>query len=139
MRLYSAHEDLTNTTLAAVSGVLGKLSYLSSLRTDGESYIHWGLARVYGDTAAQDALMQAHKSVFSTVLRTPLAELFEDLGHCSKLAGLSPAAYLGLLKERQAALVPGNPGSGSSKHLSSVLDALSHLLKRPRAAIRPIS
>ena len=102
--------------------------------------MHWGLARVYGETAAQEALNQAHKSVFSAVLRTPLPKLLEDLGYCSKLAGVSPAAYLKKLRQRQAALVPANPGSGSARHLSSVLDALSHLLKAaPRAAIRPTS
>lgn len=135
MRLYSALEDVTNTTLEAVSGVLGKLNYLSGLRINGNSYTHWGLARVYGHSAAQEALTQAHKSVLAKVLRTPLPALVEDLRQCSKSAGVSPAIYLKNLIERQDILVPGNPASGASKHLSSVLDALLNLVKAPRASI----
>lgn len=139
MRLYSALEDLTNTTLEAISGILGKLSYLSSLRGSGSAYIHWGLAKVYGDAAAQEALEQAHKSIFSKILRTPLPDLLEDLGECSKAAGLAPADYLKRLTDSKAALVPGNLGSGPAKHFNSVLDALSNLQKARRAAILPAS
>ena len=136
MRLHSALEDVTNTTLEAVSGVLGKLNYLASLRMNGSTYTHWGLARVYGDSAAQEALTQAHKSVLAKVLRTPLPDLMEDLRQCSKLAGLSPTVYVKKLIERQNVLVPGDPASGSSKHLSSVLGALLYLVKTaPRASI----
>jgi hypothetical protein len=138
MRLQSALEDLTNTTLEAVSGTLGKLNYLSSLR-GGSAYIHWGLAKVYGDAAAQEALTQAHKGIFAKVLRMPLPDLLEDLQECSKAAGLSPGAYLKTLSEREAMLVPFNPGSGSAKHFSSVLGALLALQKSRRAATLPAS
>lgn len=139
MRLYSAFEDLTNTTLEAVTGILGKLNYLSSLRGTGSAYQHWGLAKLYGDTAAQEALAQAHKSIFSKVLRTPLPELFEDVKACSKQAGLSPAVYLKKLDQNKAALMPINPGSASAKHFNSVLGALSNLQKSRSAATLPTS
>lgn len=139
MRLYSALEDFTNTTLEAVSGTLGKLNYLSRLRGTGSSYHHWGLAKLYGETAAQEALAQAHKSVFSKILRTPLPDLFEDVKASSKLAGLTPGAYLKKLDQNKVALMPINPGSASAKHFSSVLDALSNLQKSRSAATLPTS
>lgn len=139
MRLYSALEDLTNTTLEAVTGILGKLNYLSSLRGTGSCYTHWGLAKVYGENAAQEALAQAHKGVFSQMLRTPLPELFEDLKHCSKRAGQSPAAYLKNLDRNKLALMPINPGSAGAKHFSSVLAALSNLQKARGGATLPAS
>ena len=139
MRLYSALEDFTNTTLQAVSGILGKLNYLSTLRGGGSSYTHWGLTRLYGHAAAQEALEQAHKSIFSKVLRTPLRDLLEDLKESSNAAGLTAADYLKRLSDSQAALVPFNPSSGSAKHFSSVLVALSNLQKTRRAATLPVS
>jgi hypothetical protein len=138
MRLHSALEDLTNTTLRAVSGMVAKLDYLSSLR-EGTSYVHWGLARVYGKKAAQEALAQAHHVIFSKVLRTPLRDLVEDLEECSIRVGLTPSAYLKQLRNSSHKLVPGHPGCASARHFSSVLYALSSLEKTRRAAIPPIS
>jgi len=138
MRLHSALEDLTNTTLSAVSGMVAKLDYLSSLR-EGTSYVHWGLARVYGKKAAQEALAQAHHFIFSEVLRTPLRHLVEDLEECSIRVGLTPTAYLNKLRNSSHKLVPGHPGCASAQHFSSVLYALSSLEKTRRAAIPPIS
>ena len=138
MRLNSAFEDFTNTTLRAVSGTLAKLDYLSSLR-EGASYVHWGLATVYGEKAAQEALAQAHHFIFSELLRTPLRELLDDLEACSTRVGLTPAAYLDKLRDCKEELVPGHPGCGSEQHFNSVLYALSNLQKTRRAAIPPIS
>jgi hypothetical protein len=138
MRLRSAFEDLTNSTLRAFSGILAKLEYLSSLR-EGASYAHWGLASVYGEKAAQDALSQAHHFIFSEILRTPLRELMKDVEQSSSRIGLTPGAYLNHLRNSTDKLVPGGPGSGARQHFSSVLYALSNLEKSRRAAIPPIS
>jgi hypothetical protein len=138
MRLQSALEDLTNTTLRGFAGIVAKLDYLSSVR-EGTSYVHWGLARVYGQNAAQEALAQAHHFIFSEVLRTPLHDLVEDLEECSIRVGLTPSAYLKQLRNSSHKLVPGHPGCASARHFSSVLYALSSLEKTRRAAIPPIS
>jgi hypothetical protein len=42
MTLKSALQDLRETTLAAVSGLLAKLAYLGSLRRPEGGYLHWG-------------------------------------------------------------------------------------------------
>jgi hypothetical protein len=70
-----AFDDLAGTTLAAVSGVLGKLEYISHLRKGaGKPYSHWGLSRVYGEAAAQEALAEAHRLLFLRILHTPLRQ-----------------------------------------------------------------
>ena len=139
MRLNSPFDDLTSTTLRAVAGMLGKLQYLSSLRSAGGPYLHWGLARLYGEQAAQEALTQAHHSVLAKILTTPLRELLEDLEESSRQAELTPRIYLKKLRGCSLDLLPLNPGSGSEQHFNSVLYALSNLQQGRRAAIPPIS
>jgi hypothetical protein len=139
MRLNSALEDLTSTTLRAVAGMLGRLQYLSSLRSAGGRYLHWGLERLYGEQAAQEALTHAHHSVLAKILATPLRELLDDLEECSTQAGLTPRNYLKNLRNCSLDLLPENPGSGSEQHFNSVLYALSNLQQGRRAAIPPIS
>ena len=91
MTLKSAVEDLVGTTLAAVSGIFGKLEYISSLRDAGrEPYAHWGLARVYGEAAAQEALAEAHRLLFLRVLHTPLSELRNDMMLSSEASQMKP-------------------------------------------------
>ena len=135
MTLYSALEDLQETTLRAFTGCLIKLEYLSGLRDKEGTYDHWGLTRVHGDLAARRALARAHRSLLSKVLAMPFRNLLEDARQSGEVAGLPPAAYA----ERLAAtnLLPQEPGAGSARHLSSVLHALSSLLKSPGSDANP--
>ena len=71
MTLKSALQDLRETTLAAVSGLLAKLAYLASLRREG-GYLHWGMSLLHGEDASDRALKAAHTEVLSAVLRTPI-------------------------------------------------------------------
>ena len=75
MTLQSALEDLKNTTLSAVQGLLARLEYLASLRHQDGSYRHWGLSRVHGDLAAQRAVEDAHRATVTGILRTPMERL----------------------------------------------------------------
>ena len=100
MSLTSALEDLQGTTLEAVSGALGKLGYLSALRSSTGGYSHWGLARVHGDAAAEKALKAAHRSLLSQILATPVRKLREDVEESSRRMGLSPAKFLEELQNR---------------------------------------
>jgi len=131
MTLKSAFEDLIGTTLAALSGTLAKIEYLSSLRPAGKGtpYQHWGLARIYGDVAAQQALAEAHRKLFLKVLRTSLRDLQAGAA-LGKNALAQPAGeYLDELRARQSDLLPADLGGGSVRHFSSVLRALSSLAK----------
>jgi hypothetical protein len=135
MSLKSALEDLTGTTLKAISGIFAKLEYVSDLRVPSGCYQHWGLARVHGGIAAQQALTEAHRSLVSQLLRTPLRKLLDDAQASSSAKGVLPSAYLGNLYERTAGLLPPNPAAASARHLNSVLHALSSLEASRRHSI----
>lgn len=132
MTLHSALEDLQKTTVRAVVGCLSKLEYLAGLRGDNGSYEHWGLARVHGDLAARRALAQAHRSLLSNVLATPIRNLVEEVEQSSAVDGLSPTTYVEKLAATSQVLLPPGPGAGSARHLHSVLHALSSLLRNPK-------
>jgi len=137
MPLFSALEDLQMTTLKAIAGSLRRLEYLAHLRDKEGGYVHWGLARVYGDSHARRALADAHRALLSGILATPIRNLEKDVRESSEEAGLPPSVYLERLSNRTAQLLPPNPGAGSTRHLSSVLHALSSLLKSRKSDANP--
>lgn len=139
MTLLSAIEDLQRTTLRAVAGCLRRLEYLSGLRNREGGYAHWGLGRVYGELAAKRALAQAHRNALSKVLSTPIRELVKDAQESSEMAGVPPATYVEQLSAHSSELLPPEPGAGSARHLSSVLHALSSLLKNRKPGATPPS
>src|SRR5271170_1428163 len=94
MTLKSALQDLRETTLAAVSGLLAKLAYLGSLHRREGGYKHWGMSLVHGEESSERALKTAHSEVLSTVLRTPIAELVEDLRESSRDKRQTAEAYV---------------------------------------------
>ena len=140
MTLKSALQDLKETTLAAVSGLLGKLAYLASLRRAQGRYEHWGMEATHGPEPAERAMKTAHAEIVAAVLRTPLASLEDDLDESSKDSGLAPHAYLEGMREQFEDLLPGErKDSPAASHLSSVLLALSNLRKHRGRATRSIS
>jgi hypothetical protein len=132
MALKSVKEDLQASTLRAISGLLGKLEYLASLRQADGSYSHWGLSRVHGEAAAQEALTYAHQGVVSKILRAPLCKLLDDLENSCGSKNLPQVAFLGELQEKEDQALPPRAGVGSRRHLSSVLHALLALARSPQ-------
>lgn len=130
MTLKSAMQDVQDRTLRAVTGVLAKLQYLVSLRNQDGAYSHWGLERVHGEAATQNALQDAHRGVVSSILRTQLRNLFRDLQETSG----SENEATELLDQLQSSpkIVPPKPGAGTERHLNSVLHALARLVKNQR-------
>ena len=140
MTLKSALQDLKETTLSAVSGMLGKLTYLASLRRAHGRYEHWGMEVVHGRESAERAMKTAHAEVVAGVLRTPLSSLEKDLEETCKNSGVGPHAYVEGMREKFEDLLPGErKGSPAASHLSSVLLALSSLKKHRGRATRSIS
>lgn len=137
MTLLSVGDDFVHTTLRAVPGLLGKLRYVAGLRGEDGRYTHWGLARVYGEPAAQRALAEAHLALFLQVLRAPLRELLEDVGQMAAADGEKPAACAERLRAGLPGLLPPALGGGSARHFSSVLEGLSSLTRPKRAASHP--
>ena len=139
MGLVSAFEDLLSRTLAAIPGLLGRLEYLSSLKVEGR-YGHWGLSRVYGESAAQRAMVDAHKMLLGEVLQTPLEMLVEDSEAACAAQGRETPTYLEELQSRPGDLLPdGTLGPATTRHFSSVLSALSALTKAQRSATPPVA
>ena len=140
MTLKSALQDLKETTLAAIGGLLGKLAYLGSLRRGHGGYQHWGMSLVHGQESSERALKTAHGEVLSEVLRTPLAALTEDLQRSSQDFGVAPQQYVAEMQEQFSDLLPGDrKDSPSAKHLNSVLVALSSLERSRGRATRSTS
>jgi len=139
MTLKSALQDVKETTLSAISGLLGKLSYLASLRRHGR-YNHWGMQIVHGEESSERALKAAHAEVVAGVLRTPLPALLEYLQESSRGSGVAPQTYVEEMREHFDALLPGDrQDTPSSAHLSSVLLALSSLEQNRGRATRSTS
>lgn len=137
MTLKSALQDVKDTTLSAVSGLLGKLAYLAALRHKQGRYQHWGMENVYGAEASERALRAAHSEILKGVLRTPLPLLEQDLEISCRAGGLDPERYVEQLRGCLENLLPeGRQDSPASHHLSSVLLALSRLQKNPKDATR---
>lgn len=137
MTLKSAFEDVIGTTLAAVNTTLGKLDYVARLRSrPGETYAHWGLARVHGEAPTQKALAESHRLLFLKVLRTPLRDLRQDMEVASEEREITPEQYAARLVAHGGELLPVDSGGGSVRHFSSVLQALCSLTKNRRHATR---
>ena len=137
MTLKSALQDLRENTLAAISGLLAKLSYLGSLRCREGGYKHWGMTLVHGEEASTRALKTAQSEVLSNVLRAPISELEEDLQGSSQAANKPAAAYVEGMKDQFEELLPSPGDTASAKHLNSVLVALSSLEKQNQKAATP--
>jgi hypothetical protein len=140
MTLKSALQDVKETTLAAVSGLLGKLAYVASLRRAQGRYEHWGMELVHGAESAERALRTAHTEIVTGILRTPMESLLEDLQESSRGTGLDPKLYIEGMRDRFEDLLPGErQDSAAATHLSSVLLALSTLEKHRARATRSTS
>jgi hypothetical protein len=140
MTLKSALQDVKETTLAAVSGSLGKLAYLASLRRSQGRYQHWGMELIHGPESSERALKTAHAEVVAGVLRAPLASLVEDLDESSRSSGVAACAFVeGMRKHFDDLLPDERPDSAVADHLNAVLVALSNLEKNRGRATRSIS
>lgn len=133
MRLKSALEDFEANTLRVVPGLLGRLSYVGRLRDEEGQYGHWGLAKVYGDDAAQHAIGTSHRVLLSEILKKPLAVLLKDVPACCMKEHLTEKEFLATLAQS-----PPKPLSPAARaHLRSVLSALSALVESRDSANLP--
>jgi hypothetical protein len=140
MTLKSALQDVKETTLAAVSGLLGKLAYLASLRRAHGGYEHWGMELIHGPESSERALKTVHAEIVAGVLRAPLDSLVEDLEESSRGAGVAERAFVEGMREHFDDLLTGEDlDSPAASHLNSVLLALSSLEKNRGRATRSIS
>jgi hypothetical protein len=90
---------------------------------------------VHGEESSDRALKAAHTEVLSDVLRTPIAELENDLQESSRDSQKTEEAYVEGMREQLSELLPSPEDAASARHLNSVLVALSSLKKNPKPAI----
>ena len=133
MTLKSAYDDLRQRTIARIPGTWGKLQYLAGLRSAKGGYLHWGLERVHGPAAAQDAFIEVHKTLVKTILRARLSALREDLEQSSEADAISPKSYASTLIGNRNQLLPSGSPREAELHLFSVLETLSLLAVHKRA------
>jgi hypothetical protein len=134
MRLRSVLEDFEANTLAAVPGLLGKLSYLGTLHDGNGAYGHWGLDKVYGTDAAQAAINTSHRTLLSRILKTPLPLLLDDVRDSSASHQLPAREFLFYLSSSHP--LPKSPPHAAQAHFKSVLHVLLALAESRHTANR---
>src|SRR5258708_35383351 len=77
--LLKASEDFKQRTLSALPTLLEKLAYICAIQTNEGGYEHWGLSRVFGEVAAQKAILAAHAETAVDLARTPLRDIYKDM------------------------------------------------------------
>ena len=76
----SAAADLWRNTLNQIPSMFGRLVYLSSLRDQNTgSYVHHGLAQMFGDSETDRALRDSHEETFSAWLCCNMEQQKTDL------------------------------------------------------------
>jgi len=98
---------------------------MTARETGTGRYDHWGLARVYGEDAAQSAIRASHRVLLSEVLKKPLAVLLKDVPASCAKEHLTESEFLSALA--QSSPKPLSPAARA--HLGSVLSALSALVE----------
>lgn len=140
MTLKSAQEDLQQSTLSALSGLLARLIYLGSLRGENGRYEHWGMKSIYGAETAERAIRTAHAEIVAALLKTPLAVLEEDVEVSRAASAISAPVYVKHMRDHFEDLMPaGHVDGPSAAHLNSVLAALLSLKRHPSSANRSAS
>lgn len=126
MSVFSVAEDFSINTLEHIPGLWGKLRYIASLRQANGRYEHWGLARKYGENAAQQAILDAHRELALEILRTPLRALLEETANAAEQGALPLQEFVALLGS-DGDLFPADFRGGSATHFMTVLESLSCL------------
>lgn len=131
MTILSPSEDFWCRSLADFPGPVSKLEYIVSLRTESGAYAHWGLTRVHGEAAANQAIANAHTKIFLEILRTPLSQLQRELRSLAQEQGAHARDLLDAFLERGERLVPHSLNGGSRRHFNSIWESLSAIERAP--------
>ncbi len=134
MSVFSAAEDFSCNTLEAVPGLLGKLSYLGSLKGGNGRYQHWGLERKYGESAAQKSMRNAHREIVLRILRTPTRDLLKEVEFAANRDGVSMMDYVSRLAADAEHLMPMGATDACQSHFRIILRSLLSLAQGCRDA-----
>lgn len=133
MPLLSPEEDFAQRTLAHLGGALPRLHYVAGLRDASGRYRHWGLARSFGEDAANQTAAIAHERILCEVLRKPLSSLYSELQQWDVATAAGADRCLAEMVRSTRRLLPSAASPASEQHLSSILVALYALARARRA------
>ena len=91
-----------------------KAGLLGSLRRAAGRYQHWGMETVHGQEASERALKAAHVEVVTSVLRTPIANLMEDVEESRKDCDVDAPEFVENMRDRLGLLPAGKQDSAVS-------------------------
>jgi len=135
----TAAERLRENALGLLPGPLSQLEYMADLRESGAGYLHWGLAKMYGEHDLQQTLAEVHSSILLEVLRTPLPVLAHEIQNIADRSSLAPDAYIQSLSKKLNLLLPARRFDGWERQLKMVLFVLSCLSQRLATRVRPVA
>ncbi len=135
MTFLSPVEDFVKQTLASVRGTLEQLRFAGELRESDGRYHHWGLARIYGDRNAHEAISEVHTNLYLQILATRIQDLYAEAGETARDSSLQD--YVRGLKDLKGQLLPNDLGGGLPDHFSLTLETLSRLAKHSRRPTHP--
>ena len=130
-------QDFTQTTLAGISGLFARLTYMASLRDlSSGRYDHAGLAALYPEEAVQQALQLCHEQILQRILESPLSSQEEDLRACldGMEGGLVSAVSHWRRMEAYRVLVPEGVPDYLKELFCSNLRALLEILDSEHSA-----
>ncbi len=135
MTFLSPLEDFRQHTLATVSGRMEQLRFLAELREEDGRYHHWGLARIYGEGNAHQAMSEAHTQVFLEILSTSIQDLSSEAAEIAAPGGLQE--YVACQGDLSEQLLPLDLGGGLEDHFRFTLEALSRLARHADSPNHP--
>jgi len=99
-RVQDAVEDLQHRTLSKLPRALDRLVYLASTRDYNTGlYYHDGLASVYGEEVACQALAECHRETFRGLIGTSLRELVLQMEDYMASVDLSANRFIAAWKK----------------------------------------
>ena len=134
--------DLWRNTLSIIPTTFGRLAYLSSLRDPNTGvYAHYGLAQIFGEKPADQALRQSHAEHFSRWLCLNLQQQKADLDeYLSKLDEDVPTVVANWLRvATYRNLIPSEAKRVEQELFLSDLEAVLELLRHEHGVAIPDS
>lgn len=128
----SAPVDLWRRTLAQIPSAFGRLVYLSSLRDASGRYTHHGLAHLFGEAEADEALKRSHEAVFDDWLTLFLPQQKQDVEVYLEGLGTQPAQVIAswMRTEIYRTLAPSSARASQRRLFESDFRVLTELFRR---------
>ena len=135
-------QDFTTVTLAGITGLFSRLTYVASLRDlSSGRYEHAGLATIYSEPAIQQALELCHEQIFEKILENSLYAQEPDLRACLEAMHGGSEAAVGhwLRMEAYRVLLPEHAPDYLKDLFCSNLRALLEIFQLEQSTARSAS